>query len=103
MSLNPGMATRLLSETGIPPAKLTREFIGCCDEGAAVRRLEAAVTAIGSDDKFGFGPCTMKRPCAFHGTDDIVTALHDHCRNLADPRSIAQQLIIRFRNPLLTK
>jgi hypothetical protein len=30
------------------------------------------MSAIGGDDELGCGPCTVQRPGAFHGADDIV-------------------------------
>src|SRR5258708_5203004 len=63
---------------------LAGESIRRRHQDAAVWRLERAVTAVGSDDEVGFWPRAVQRPRAFHGTDDIVTALHDHSGNVAD-------------------
>jgi hypothetical protein len=40
--------------------------------------VEGAVAAVGGDDEVGFGPLTVERPRAFHGANDVVTALHNH-------------------------
>ena len=60
------------------------EFVGRSDQGAAVGRVESAVAAIGSDDEVGFRPRTVERPRAFHGADDVVTALHDDPGDVPD-------------------
>src|SRR5580704_17495688 len=57
------------------------EFVRRGDQGTAVRRLQSAVAAVGSDDKVGFGPRPVERPSAFHGADDVVTALHNYTGN----------------------
>jgi hypothetical protein len=62
-------------------------LIGGCDQGAAVRWVGGAMAAIGGDDELGFGPCTVQRPGAFHGADDIVTALHKARPSLPPLRS----------------
>ncbi len=79
------------------------EFVGRRDQGATVRRIESAVAAVGRDDEVGLGPRTVQRPRAFHGADDIVTALHDHPGNVANPRGVAEQLVVGFKKPLLIK
>ena len=54
------------------------------------------MAAIRSDDEVGLGPRTVERPGAFHGADDVVTALHDDTGNVADARGVAQQLVVGF-------
>ncbi len=66
------------------PAALACKFVSRRDESATVRWIEGTVAAIGCNDELGLGPRTMKRPGTLHGTDDIVTTLHDHSRNLAN-------------------
>ena len=63
---------------------LAGEFVGRRDQGATVRRVESAVAAVWGDDEVGFGPLTVERPRAFHGADDVVTALHDDPGDAAD-------------------
>ena len=53
------------------------------DQGAAIRRIGSAVAAIGSDHEIGFGPRSIESPGAFHGADDVITALHDHAWDVA--------------------
>ena len=78
------------------PGTLAGEFVRRRDQGATVRRVESAVATVGGDDEVGFGPRTVKRPRAFHGADDVVTALHDYPGDAADARGIAQQLVVGF-------
>ena len=47
------------------------------------------MAAVGSDDEFGFGPGAVEGPGAFHGANDVVTALHDHSGDVADARGVA--------------
>src|ERR1700689_3086091 len=84
-----------------PP--LPRELIGRCHQGAAVRWIGGAMAAIGGDDELGFGPFTVQRPGAFHGADHIVTALHDDTGDVANPRGVAEQLVVRFQKALVGK
>src|SRR5580704_7488715 len=72
------------------------QFVRRRDEGAAVRWIESAVAAVGSDDQIGFGPLAVQRPGALHGTDEVVAALHDHRGNVANTRGVAQQLVVGF-------
>ena len=58
------------------------------------------MTAIGRNDELGLRPRTMKRPSTIHWADDIVAALHDHARNVANPRGIFEQLGIGFSGNL---
>src|SRR5580765_5633698 len=69
------------------------EFVSGCHQCATVRRIESAVPAVGCDDEIGFGPHAMERPCALHGADDVVAALHDHPGDMTDARGVAQQLV----------
>ena len=82
---------------------LPRESVCRRDQGAAVRRIECAMAAVGRDDEVGLGPGTMQRPGALHRADDIVSALHDHPGNLADPRGVAQQLVVGFKETFVEK
>ena len=59
------------------------------------------MAAVGSDDEVGFGPRPVQRPRAFHGADDIVTALHDNTGDAADARGIAQQLVVGLEKTLV--
>jgi hypothetical protein len=61
------------------------------------------MAAIGGDDELGFGPFTVQRPGAFHGADHIVTALHDDTGDVANPRGVAEQLVVRFQKALVGK
>jgi len=55
------------------------------------------VAAIGSHNQLGFGPGAVEGPGAFHGTDDVVAALHDHAGDLTDARGVAQELVVGFK------
>src|SRR5712692_7508379 len=70
-------------------------------QGPAVRRIESAVAAVGRDDEVGFGPRAEEPPRAFHGADNIVTALHDHPGDVADARGVAQQLVVGFEKTVM--
>ena len=59
------------------------------------------MATIWGDDEVGFGPSTVERPGAFHGTDDVVTALHDYPGDASDPRGIGQQLVVGFEKTLV--
>src|ERR1700688_3918406 len=72
--------------------KLKCEFVSRGDEGATVRWIEGVVPAIGCNHEVRLRPGTMKGPRTLHGTDDIVTTLHDDSRNVANPRRIFEQL-----------
>jgi hypothetical protein len=77
------------------------EFISGGDQGAAVGRFESAVAAVGSDDEFGFGPSAVECPGAFHGTNDIVAALHDYAGDVAYVGGVAQQLVVEFEESFI--
>jgi len=59
------------------------------------------VATVVGDDEVGFGPRTVKRPRAFRGADDVITALYDYSGDAAVARCIAQQLIIDFDEALI--
>src|SRR3984957_9654308 len=61
------------------------------------------MAAIGGDDKVGFGPCAVECPRAFHGANNIVTALHNDPGDVLNPRGAAEQLIVRFKKALVDK
>src|ERR1700722_4504188 len=69
-----------------------REFVSRRDEGATVRGIEGAVTAVRCNNQLGFRPRTMKRPGTLHGTDDIITALHNYSWNMPNLRGVFEQL-----------
>src|SRR5262249_39408266 len=46
------------------------------------------------DSVVGFGPALMELPCRLDRTHDVVAALHDHGRNVADAIYAAQQLLL---------
>src|ERR1700681_110216 len=77
------------------------EFVCRGDQGAAVRRVETAVAAIGSDDEVSFGPRTVERPGAFQRAHDVVAALHDHPGDVAYARGVPQQLVTGFQKSLV--
>src|ERR1017187_327204 len=102
-NLQSRLKRRLQAGLPAPPKKQgsAGEFVRGCDEGATIRRFEGAVTAVGSDDEVGFGPRTVERPRAFHGANDIVTALHDDSGDMADARDVAQQLVVGFEEGMV--
>ena len=55
------------------------------------------MAAVSGDEEFSFGPGTVKRPSAFHGTDNIVAALYDHPGNVPNPESIFQEMGISLK------
>src|SRR5579863_3465537 len=57
--------------------------------------------AIWSDNELSFGPSAMERPSAFHGTYHIVATLHNHSGDVSNPRSVAQQLVVRIEESLI--
>ena len=59
------------------------------------------MAAVGGDHEVGFGPHTVQCPRAFHGADNIVTALHDDTGDVANARCVAKQLIVGFKKALI--
>jgi hypothetical protein len=47
------------------------------------------------------GHARCSTPGAFHGADDIVTALHNGSRDVANPRGVAEQFVVRFQKTLV--
>ena len=91
----------------LPPesAPVTRSVAGQsvrrCYEGASVRWIKGAVAAVWSDDEIGLGPRTMERPRAFHGADNVVTALNNYSGEVADARDVTQELVFGFEEALI--
>ena len=95
---------KAIPEAGVARGtSLACKFIGGGNQGASVGGIKSAVATIWGDDEFGFGPGAMERPGAFHGADHVITALHDDAGNVADARSVAQELVIAVKESLVEK
>jgi hypothetical protein len=90
-----------ITRTRLLDTESAGEFVRRRDQGAAVRWVESAVAAIGSDNEVGFGPRTVERPGAFQRADDVVTALHDHPGDMAYACGVPQQLVVGFEKSLV--
>ena len=83
------------------PERLPCELVRRGHQCAAIWGIERAMPAIGRHDQLGLRPGAMQRPRALHGTDHVVTALHNHTGDVADARGVRQQLVVRFEESLV--
>src|SRR5262249_20057013 len=65
-------------------------------------RLTRRVAGVGNDDELGLGPRAMQVPRARRRTHDVVTALHDDARDVADLSPFFLPLPLPPASPLHT-
>ncbi len=60
------------------------------------------VTGVADDLQLAVGPGLVQRPGVVQRADHVVAAMHDHPRQMGNPRHVTQQLV-QLQESLLTQ